>query len=216
MQTPQTPRYNAPATRQNSNDGNPFWNTPSTLCPSQNQPAYKLPLQTPQTPQMPSPNQQTQPFGLNAQELAKRAVAASATYTNDAAGMALYEAALTTWNALHPNTQEANFLMTMYPLRPGTTQIGSRECFRCGYTGHIAMMATGGYPTAQLDRCEQNWRVFISKALYTRAHLDTICISQVMSTDEAPLYYSAAIYDTESLQFDDESMHQGNGQEMHS
>lgn len=214
-QTPQTPRYTTPGARQNPNDGNPFWTTPSTLRPGQTQPIYKIP-QTPTTPQTPSPNQRTQPSGLDAQELAKRAVAASATYTNDAAGTALYEAALATWNGLHPNIQDASFLTTVYPLRPGTAQIGSRECFRCGYVGHIATIATGGCinPAAQLDRREQNWRMFISRALYARTRLDTIRVSQVTSTDEAPLFYSAAIYDTESLQFDDETIHQGNGQEM--
>ncbi|KAF8186338.1 hypothetical protein BJ912DRAFT_971441 [Pholiota molesta] len=214
-QTPQTPRYITPGARQNPNDGNLFWSTPSTLRPGQTQPVYKLPP-TPQTPQTPSPNQRTQPSSLDVQELAKRAIAASAMYSNDAAGTALYETALATWNALHPNLQDANFLTTVYPLRPGTAQIGSRECFRCGYTGHIATIATGGCinPTAQLDRREQNWRTFISRALYSRTRFDTVRVSQITSTDEAPVYYSAAIYDTESLQFDDETVYQGNGQEM--
>jgi len=69
-------------------------------------------------------------------------------------GRAAYRTQTTTWHAANPNRMPDE--QHQYPLIPGTSPIGSRECWDCGQTGHMQGASVCG--GASLPEPERDWR----------------------------------------------------------
>lgn len=68
-------------------------------------------------------------------------------------GRAAYQAQLAVWNAASMGRPPNEF--RPYPLTPGTAQILSGECWKCGLVGHLNTACTA---PVQLPQMEQKWR----------------------------------------------------------
>lgn len=197
--TPTNQRFTQP---QNTPSGS-FLLTNSTLPPTSIFAGMK---QT--TPQTPSPNR-IQPTN---QDLARKAIAVSSTFPNTPEGHTSYLTALRAWEAVYPPAREADFTTAPYPLTPGTAPLGSRECYTCGIQGHITKEHDPAIP--QINVREQHWRAFIGRNLYARGRLDFAPVTQINVQEEA-LLYDPAIYNAAQLNFAEEQVEQGNGEETH-
>ena len=164
-------------------------------------------------PQTPIPNG-TQ---LTNQDLARKAIAVSSTFPDTPEGRANYQTALQAWEAIYPPAREVDFTTAPYPLTPGTAPLGSRECYRCGISGHhITRDHDPAIPVINIR--EQHWRALVNRSLLqTRPRMDFSSISQSNTQDEEPMLYDPAIYNTAQLDYSDseEYENQGNGEEDH-
>jgi hypothetical protein len=205
MRTPSTPmnqRFNQPIVTPSGS----FLSTNSTLHPNSIFANQKTATPVPQTP---SPNH-TQ---LTNQDLARKAIAASSTFPNTPEGKANYQAALQAWEAVYPPAREVDFTTAPYPLTPGTAPLGSRECYTCGLQGHINRDHDPAIPAINLR--EQRWRAFVGRNLQARARMDFTPVAQINAQDEDTLPYDPAIYNAAQLDFFDDYVDQGNGEEVH-
>lgn len=192
---PPNVRFNTPS---RDSEPNPFL-TPGATRPSS---AFNRPPGTPQTPSRSRPTNE---------ELAQRAVALTSTYPTTPEGIAQYQVALQAWEAAHAPLREVDFTTPPYPLTPGTVNIGSRECFRCGQRGHISRDCP---ETQHVNVREQRWRALIGRILFfSRTRTETAAVSQV-NAEEPARPYDPAIYDASQLDFDDEYDLSGNGPEV--
>ena len=143
-------------------------------------------------------------------ELARRAQATELTYANTPEGLTKYNTDLMAWLTMYGQNHKPDFTTLPYPLQPGTAGLGKRECFRCGFVGHIGKECPNG--ANPLDQQEQDICSLVSQCLYApKRQESTIRVSQI-STDESGIAYDAVIYDTDNLDFDD-NYEQGNGSE---
>ncbi|KAF8068833.1 hypothetical protein FPV67DRAFT_1668891 [Lyophyllum atratum] len=190
---PQTPaaggqHFATPA----SNESNPFLSStpaaPGTLF-NPRTPATNMP------PQTPSPNR------IGNAELARHAVEIAMLFPNTPEGVKLYTSTMASWEAIHGMVREVDFLCQPYPLTPGTEKIGSRECFKCGYSGHIARQCDN----QQVNRREQRWRGLIGRCLFGMGGRagDSFGVLQISAVEET-LPYDPAIYDAGSLEFEED------------
>ncbi|RDB30713.1 hypothetical protein Hypma_006002 [Hypsizygus marmoreus] len=158
-------------------------------------------LASPQTPSCPGN-----------EELARRAVDISTTYLTTKEGIEAYNRTLLAWESQHSPAHEVDFVTPPYPLTPGTVNIRSKECFRCGQKGHYSRECQVE-EARQVNPREQHWRAKIGRLLYmTKKLTDTAGISQINATEDIPLPYELTIYDAASLNFEDYD-DSGNGQE---
>lgn len=90
-------------------------------------------------------------------------IAAMPHHPTTEAGRQAHQAQQQTWVKTHGiNTRVTE--LTPYPLRPGTAPVNSRECFKCGHTGHIGPNCTTP-ANMQLHPNESNWRAICSRVL---------------------------------------------------
>lgn len=165
-------------------------------------------LFNPRTPTNAVPQTPSRPGNA---ELARRAVELSVVYVATPEGNERYKRTLAGWEAMHAPNREVDFLTPPYPLTPGTENIGSHECFKCGHVGHIARMCEA---PQQVNQREQRWRGQIGRLLFGRRIPDPVGISQInVHVDDLPLPYEPAIYDAASLDFEEDCEDSGNGQE---
>ena len=206
---PWTPRVPATPTHQRFNQpmstpSGAFLSNNTTLHPSSIFANVKQ-----QVPQTPSSNLSQ----LTNQDLARKAIAASLVFPNTAEGHTAYQTALQAWEAVYPPTREVDFTTAPYPLTPGTTSLGSRECYTCGIYGHITKEHDPAIP--QINVREQRWRAFIGRNLFARGRLDFTPIAQINVHEEETTFYDPAIYNASQLTFEEEQNNQGNGEEAH-
>lgn len=74
-------------------------------------------------------------------------------HTLDEAGLTAYRAQVEEWRRRNPTTRNPDETRP-YPLKPGTAELGSRECYRCGQIGH----RLSDCQNAPLDELETSWR----------------------------------------------------------
>jgi hypothetical protein len=84
-------------------------------------------------------------------------------HPNNTAGHLTYTAQIVTWMAANPSGKVNEF--QLYPLTPGTLPVASRECWLCGYSGHMSTACTG----AKLPALETQWH---SIAATIKHHFD--------------------------------------------
>ncbi|KAF5384125.1 hypothetical protein D9615_003277 [Tricholomella constricta] len=115
---------------------------------------------------------------------------------------------------MHTPACEVDFTTPPYPLTPGTVNIGSKECFKCGHKGHYSREC-GVTPAEEVNAREQRWRAKIGRILFRARRLMDTVVAQISSSEEAPVAYDASIYDAASLKFDDDYYYEesGNGPE---
>ncbi|TFK58737.1 hypothetical protein BDN72DRAFT_906453 [Pluteus cervinus] len=82
-------------------------------------------------------------------------------YPNTPAGQAAYQKALAKWDQDHSGAFPTSYAQEPYPLKPGTAPVLSRECFRCGYTGHARADCKG----EEVSRKEYRWRSICNNKL---------------------------------------------------
>lgn len=68
------------------------------------------------------------------------------------AGRLAYNTQITTWTLANPNGKVNEY--QPYPLTPGTAPAASRECWTCGYPGHMSQACNG----TRLPALETTWR----------------------------------------------------------
>lgn len=74
-------------------------------------------------------------------------------HPNTPAGRALYNAQITQWNLDNPGQYVSE--TRPYPLSPGTTPVGSGECWKCGMLGHTSPSCQSTNP---IPTIEGRWR----------------------------------------------------------
>ncbi|KJA13379.1 hypothetical protein HYPSUDRAFT_209584 [Hypholoma sublateritium FD-334 SS-4] len=117
-----------------------------------------LPTPSPHIPQQPrqtlsTSGQRLTPFRSDAERLQLLQQNRQIVQQNTAEGLAAYNASIAAWNAtwghLAPNETRP------YPLTPGTSNVATRECWRCGLQGHTTPSCTS---TTPLPPLESRWR----------------------------------------------------------
>ena len=83
-------------------------------------------------------------------------------FPNTAEGRTSYFEQLCTWKAAHGENAPIT-IDTPFPLRPGTTQVCSGECYKCGMQGHRGADCEEGM--AKVPPQESKWRVLCGRYL---------------------------------------------------
>ncbi|KAF8174310.1 hypothetical protein K438DRAFT_1980322 [Mycena galopus ATCC 62051] len=142
--------------------------------------------------------------------LAKRTVANPRTYPATTAGMQQFQTDLATWDAKHagPNAPAPDY--ATYPLTPGTTAAGSKECWTCGLVTdppHFGVNKCRATGAVQVSVCESNIRTLIGNALYppgarTPSRFQS-GVSQI-DADEMGGYNALGMFDIHQMLFKDQ------------
>lgn len=114
---------------------------------------------SPQIPQQPrqtsgAPAQRFTPYRSDAERLQLLQQNRQVVHQTTPEGLTAYNAAVAAWNAtwgnLTPNETRP------YPLTPGTSNVATRECWKCGLQGHTTPSCTSTTPIPPL---ETRWRI---------------------------------------------------------
>ena len=137
--------------------------------------------------------------------LAQQAIDKNKPYPKTDEGFRKYNTALASWRQRYGQDTDANWDTDLLPLYPGTSPLGSSECFRCGVAGHNrAQCEQYGHP--EIPTQEGNFRAKISGILRSRRTNDTLPVF-IIDTEEVVIDNS--VFDTSALEFG-ESEEQGN------
>ncbi|KZP10865.1 hypothetical protein FIBSPDRAFT_962756 [Athelia psychrophila] len=162
--------------------------------------------------------------GTDSNDIARRIAIESIPYQDTPEGVAAYTRAYTEWEARWGADNLCTFITDRLPLSPGTSPLGSKECYTCGIASTPPHL---GFDCLALDHKkipvrEKQWRTYINKALWNagqrstpgrRSYQASPIIAQIAVTDDG-YAYDPNIYPADSLQFEDDPS-SGNGQESH-
>jgi hypothetical protein len=203
-QEPPTPKPTA-APNIPPSTPNPRANTPidslggSTLRATTGNPRF------PATPASPSANR-----GSGYVKLAQQAASDNIPYPNTDDGLQKYQTAITAW-MLKYGAAAPDWNTDHFPLTPGTSPLGSNECYNCGIAGHRGDECTSnGNPIPKL---EATWRSRINGLLRSRRSRFAESSGSVLVflIDSDRVEVDPGVYDTTELEFT-EYEDQGNGQ----
>lgn len=139
-----------------------------------------------QSPQQPSYNRQTGPrLSSVATEEEKAVVRANMTkypqFPNTAEGRTSYFEQLRTWKVAHGENAPIT-IDTPFPLRPGTTQVCSGECYKCGMQGHRGADCEEG--TAKVPPQESKWRALCGRYLGRSRRDQAVVVNHIAEAGE--------------------------------
>ncbi|KAK7682228.1 hypothetical protein QCA50_014815 [Cerrena zonata] len=129
----------------------------------------------------------------------------------DDAGLAAYRIQVDEWQRRNPNTRNPDETRP-YPLKPGTAELGSGECFRCGQLNH----RQNDCQNVPLDERETSWRrtasFIIRNGSSAASSANPTPLNAVMFTQYPYLDNSFDYRDhsTNNVPYDGEFPHQGN------
>ncbi|KAJ7111098.1 hypothetical protein C8R44DRAFT_883534 [Mycena epipterygia] len=113
-------------------------------------------------------------------DLARHITAHPCTYPSDAAGTQRYTTDMAAWMSQYGNSTSPDY--TTFPLTPGTSAPGTRECFRCGiltnppHFGERACLAQNG---REVPVRERNVRSIVGGIIYPPGQRTNSRISQI-------------------------------------
>ena len=94
------------------------------------------------------------------------AMANNQPFANTQEGHAAYNKALSDWNAKYGIDAKADWHTWPVPLKPGTSPLGSSECYNCGIAGHGR--ATCPNPLNSIPKREADWRARINGIVHPK------------------------------------------------
>jgi len=151
---------------------------------TQTTPSTSLPRQF---PQQLNPTHQTGPrLSTVATEDEKTIVRANITkyahHPSTAEGRTSYFEQLRTWKTVHGENAPIT-MHTPFPLRPGTAQVCSGECYTCGMQGHRGVDCTA-VGTTKIPSQESRWRALCGRCLGRNRRDQTVAINHVTEAGE--------------------------------
>ena len=87
-------------------------------------------------------------------------------FANTTGGHAAYTRALSDWNAKYGADTKADWHTWSKPLKPGTSPLGSSECYNCGIAGHGR--STCPNPLNSIPKREADWRARINGIIHPK------------------------------------------------
>jgi hypothetical protein len=233
--TQSTPRYNFP-TYQRTPYRTPYQRTQPTPAEPQEQPTAKQPstpttnFRTPNTRTnatndpytgstiratnntrfLATPTSPSVDRGSGYVKLAQQSINDNRPYNDTEDGHQKYQIALASWTQKYGGIQ-ADWSTGHIPLTPGSSPLGSNECYTCGKAGHRRDECSWtGNPIPDV---EANWRARINGLLRPRRarFTETPGAVPVFIIDADEVEIDPDVYDTTGLEFTDYE-DQGNGQ----
>jgi hypothetical protein len=227
-----TPRYTPPY--QRTPYRTPYHRTQPTPVEAQEQPTPNTAPSTPSTPN-PRSNITSDPFGGTTVrattgipripatpasplanhgggyvKLAQQAIDNNIPYPDTDEGRQKYQTAVTSWTQKYGAAQP-NWNTDHLPLTPGSSPLGSGECYGCGRAGHRRdECSSAGTPIPEL---EATWRSRINGLIRPRRarFAESPGAIPVFLVDADEVKIDPGVYDTTGLEFTDYEG-QGNGQ----
>jgi hypothetical protein len=161
-------------------------------------------------PQLPTLDSPLTNAGGGWANLARQAVAQNHPFPDTEKGKRDYATAMVGWYAKH-GEGKADWRTGHVPLTPGSSPLGSNECFTCGVAGHMRPDC----PTANnpIPTVEANWRAHIMGIVRPKRNhfAESPGSLPVFKIDAEEVEVNPEVYDTSVLEFGD-SNGQGNGQ----
>ncbi|KZP10637.1 hypothetical protein FIBSPDRAFT_962943 [Athelia psychrophila] len=192
---PTTPSPAAPTTAATA---------PST--PTQRSFAPSTPARTPARnawPLTPSPT----PISSQLVALAQQAVEANPPPDTTEEGRRQYNTACANWINKYGADRRPDFNTDHFPLTPGSSPLGSGECFNCGLTGHMGRDCAS---TTKIPAQESIWRARVNGAVNPRRarFAESPGTLPVFQIDAEDIEVDPEVYDTSELRFAEDN--QGN------
>jgi hypothetical protein len=161
-------------------------------------------------PQLPTPDSPLANAGGGWANLAQQAVMHNHPFPDMEKGKRDYAAAMAGWFAKY-GEGKADWNTEHVPLSPGSSPLGSNECFTCGIAGHMRTDC----PTADnpIPAVEANWRARIMGIIRPKRNrfMESPGSLPVFQIDAEEVEIDPAVYDTSVLEFRDTES-QGNEQ----
>jgi hypothetical protein len=161
-------------------------------------------------PQLPTPDSPLANVGGGWANLAQQAVTQNHPFPDTEKGKRDYATAMVDWYAKYGEGR-ADWNTGHVPLTPGSSPLGSNECFTCGVAGHLR----SDCPTANnpIPAVEANWRARIMGIVRPKRNrfIESPGSLPVFKIDAEEVEVDPEVYDTSVLEFRD-SDSQGNGQ----
>jgi hypothetical protein len=142
-------------------------------------------------------------------KLAQQAVSDNVPYPATDDGRQKYQAALTAWMIKYGGAPP-DWNTDHFPLTPGSSPLGSGECYSCGVAGHRSDECAN--PENLIPKLEAHWRSRINGLLRPRRARFTESSGAVpiFLIDSDRVEVDPGVYDTSELEFTDQE-EQGNG-----
>lgn len=184
--------------------------TPTTAAPATPAPhifAPSTPIRTPARNPWPTPS--PTPAGNQLVALAQQAIAANQPPEATDEGQRQYTTAYNSWMTKYGGDKRPDFGTDHFPLTPGSSPMGSGECFQCGHTGHMGRDCVS---TNKIPQQEATWRARVNGAVNPRRtrFAESPGLLPVFQIGDEDLEIDPAVYDTTELRFADDW--QGNAQ----
>lgn len=166
-------------------------------------------------PATPTPKRSTGNTGA-LEEFTHQAIAANLPYPDTAQGMAEYKRDKATWEVGNGGPgREVSWNSKHIPLWPGSSPLGSSECYNCGRAGHRRDECPE--PNQIIPGDEAQWRVRINGTLVAARKAKRFA-SASPGSDALPTFFmiggeeiavDASVYDTSNMDFLDDEEEQG-------
>ena len=129
--------------------------------------------------------------------LAQQSIEKNIPYPNTEEGHRKYNAALLSWRQRYGQDTDANWDTNHLPLYPGTSPLGSSECYRCGVAGHNRSQCDQ-FDNPEIPTQEGNFRAKINGIIRSRRYQDTL---PVFIIDAEEVAIDNSVFDTSALDF---------------
>ena len=190
--------------------------TPTTPIRPQHIPTpYTLPTPHPlpphmARPQLPMPDSPLANVSGNWGKLAQQAIMHNHPFPNTENGKREYAAAMVSWYAKYGDGK-ADWSTEHVPLLPGSSPLGSNECFTCGVAGH--MRPDCPTPNNPIPIVKANWRARIMGIVRPKRgrFMESLGSLPIFQIDAEEVEIDPTVYDTSVLEFRDLDS-QGKGQ----
>ena len=171
--------------------------------------------------------QQTSPLARKGSNysVAQSAHRNSRLYPDDETGHAQYARDIAAWEAIFGKDGQMMFTKDPLPLTPGSSALGTQECYQCGKATTPAHIAADCTSPIRIPQRESSWRSYINKILFPigqrgntpRApyqQCDHALVAPIYATEGEYVEYDPYLYPIDNVTFRDEP-HSGNGLESH-
>ena len=161
-------------------------------------------------PQLPTPDSPLTNASGRWANLAQQAVKHNHPFPSTEKGKRDYAAAMVDWFAKYGESK-ADWSTEHVPLSPGSSPLGSNECFTCGVAGH--MRPDCPTPDNPIPAVEANWRARIMGIVRPKRNrfIESSGSLPMFQIDAEEVQIDPTVYDTSVLEFRDAGS-QGNDQ----
>ena len=158
----------------------------------------------------------------NSHQLAQSAAQQSRLYPDTETGHSHYSRDVTAWETAFGKDSQMIFSKDPLLLMPGSSPLGSQECYQCGKATNPLHIGADCPSTIRIPQRESSWRNYINKILYpvgqrgnvprTFQTRDNAMIAPIYAMEGEYLEYDPYLYPIDTVTFRNEQ-HSENGQE---